>query len=141
MMKTRKGCAVTPIGLTMLLVSVAAGCGGGGAKLTQLQQVRSGPLDVALLSPHDALRHGRDEFVIEFRSADGKLVDVGDVRATASMPMSGMPMLGSINVRRTDAPGRYRVESDLSMAGTWRIGAEWEGPAGKGTATFSGAVQ
>ena len=63
----------------LLVVAAVTGCGGGSAKLTELQRVRSGTIDVVVLSPRDALRHGKDDFVLEFRSADGSLVDVGDV--------------------------------------------------------------
>jgi hypothetical protein len=130
---------VAVIGL--LLVATGAGCSRGSAKLTELQRVRSGTIDVVVLSPRDTLRHGKDDFVIEFKSADGSLVDVGDVRASASMSMSGTPMLGSINVGRTDGPGRYRAEGDLPMAGTWRLNIQWDGPQGKGSVGFSGSVQ
>lgn len=119
---------------------IAAACG-GAARLDELQKVRSGTLDVVLLSPHAALRHGKDEFVLEFRTSDGTLVDVGDVKATASMPMPGMPMFGSIAVRKTDVAGRYRADAEFSMAGTWRLAIEWDGPNGKGAVAFSGSVQ
>jgi hypothetical protein len=131
--------AVALIGLVM--AAAAAACGGGSARLTELQRVRSGTIDVVVLSPRDALRHGKDDFVLEFKAADGALVDVGDVRATATMPMSGTPMFGSISVQRTDVPGRYRAEGDFSMAGTWRLNVEWDGPKGKGSVAFSGSVQ
>jgi len=66
---------------------------------------------------------------------------VGVVKASASMSMSGVPMLGSVAVERTEVPGRYRADGDFSMAGTWRVAIEWEGPAGKGSVSFSGTVQ
>jgi hypothetical protein len=95
-----------------------------------------------VLSTHDALRHGKDAFVIEFRSAaDGRLVDVGDVRASATMPMPGMPMFGSIDVKRTDVAGRYAADGQFDMAGTWRMTVQWQGAAGQGSVTFSGTVQ
>ncbi len=130
-----------PCGVIAVLISIVAACGGGDRALTELQKVRSGTLDVVLLSPHGALRHGKDDFVFEFRSADGTLIDVGGVRATASMPMSGMPMFGSIDVQRTDMPGRYRADGDLSMAGTWRLTIEWNGQAGQGSVSLPGTVQ
>jgi hypothetical protein len=99
-------------------------------------------VDVVLLSPTGAVRHGKDSFVVEFRSAsDGALIDVGAVKAGATMPMGGTPMLGSIDIKKSDVPGRYEATSDLSMAGTWRINLEWNGPAGRGTLAFSGSVQ
>jgi hypothetical protein len=128
-------------GLLVVLACAGAGCGGGTGKLTELQRVRSGALDVVVLSTHEALQHPKDDFIVEFRSAGGTLVDVGDVRATATMPMAGVPMMGGITIRRTDVPGRYRALGEFSMAGTWRMGIEFDGPAGKGSVTFAGAVQ
>src|SRR5207249_902548 len=113
---------------------LSAACG-GRVQMTELQRVKSGRLDVVLLSPHDALRHGKDAFIIEFRS-NGTLVDVGTVRATANMPMGGMPMFGTIDVQRTDTPGRYAASGQFDMAGTWRTTVEWDGPAGHGSVMF-----
>lgn len=129
-------------GLAIMMVTVTAGCGDArdATTMTELQRVKSGTLDVALLSPHDALRHGKDAFMIEFKT-NGNLVDVGSVRASANMPMPGMAMFGNIEVHRTDTPGRYTANGEFEMAGTWRMALEWEGPAGKGSVTFSGTVQ
>jgi hypothetical protein len=126
-------------GLIAMTVAGTAGC--GGATLTELQRVKSGTTEVVLLSPRDALRHGKDDFMIEFRNSSGGLVDVGAVRASANMPMAGTPMLASVDIRRTDTPGRYAATSDFSMAGTWRLGIEWDGPAGRGSVSFAGSVQ
>jgi hypothetical protein len=110
--------------------------------MTEVQRVRSGAIDVVVLSPHDALRHGQDTFIIEFQSASGgSRIDVGDVRASANMPMPGMPMFGRIDVQRTDVPGRFMANGSFEMAGTWRMKIEWDGPAGQGSVTFSGTVQ
>lgn len=126
--------------LGLAVMTLAAACGGPGP-LKELQTIKSGSIDVVILSARDVLKHGKDDFAIEFRSAGGVLVDVGNVRATASMSMSGTPMFGSVSVQRTDVPGRYRAEADFSMAGTWRLTVEWDGPAGKGSVAFSGSVQ
>jgi hypothetical protein len=111
--------------------------------LKELQRVRSGSVDVVLLSPNEALRQGRDAIFVEFRSAaDGHLIDVGEVQATATMPMAGMaPMSGAIDVTPTDSAGRYAVATNLSMAGDWRIGVEWNGPAGRGSVLLSASAQ
>ena len=122
----------------------AAACGraNDAATLMELQRVKSGALDVALLSPRDALRHGKDTFIIEFRSTSGaSLVDVGNVRGSATMPMPGVPMMGGIDVKRTEVAGRYAADSNFEMAGTWRVTLQWEGPAGQGSVTFPGTVQ
>lgn len=131
--------------LVVLSVAFAAvGCGGGGGRaLTELERVRAGNLDVVLLSADGALSHGKDALTLEFRAAgDGALVDVGTVTISATMPMAGMaPMMGGLRVRPGDTAGRYAVESDLSMAGTWRLGIAWEGPDTKGTAAVVATVQ
>lgn len=124
----------------MWVIAVAAiGC--SRANVTELQRAKSGTVDVVLLSPRDGLRHGKDTFIIEFRSASGNLVDAGTVRGSASMSMSGTPMLGSIDVARTEVAGRYAATGEFSMAGTWRMTVQWDGPAGHGSVTFPGSVQ
>ena len=132
----------------VMLVAAAcmamAACGrtNDAARLTELQRLRSGMFDVVLLSPRDGLRHGKDTFVIEFRATpDGKLVDVGEVHGSATMPMPGMPMFGSIDVKRTDVVGRYAANGQFDMAGTWRMTIQWEGSAGQGSVTFAGTVR
>jgi hypothetical protein len=98
-------------------------------------------LDVIVLSPNATLKQ-KDSVTIEFRStANGNLVDVGEVKGSASMSMSGTPMLGSVDVTRGDQPGRYIAEMQLGMAGTWRLSLEWKGPAGQGSTSFSSSVQ
>jgi hypothetical protein len=122
----------------------SAACANSGEEtLTELQRQREGAVDVVLMSAHDGLRRGGDTFWVEFRSvSSGTLVDVGTVRGSANMPMAGMPMMpGMIDVARTDVAGRYRAMGDLSMAGTWRLTIDWEGPAGRGSVTFPASVQ
>lgn len=127
-----------PAMLTLMLVACNAGT---GTKLSEIQRVRSGMLDVVVLSPHEALKQ-KDSVTIEFRStSNGNLVDVGDVKGSASMSMSGTPMLGSVDIKRGDQPGRYTADMQLDMAGTWRLSLEWKGPAGQGSTSFSSSVQ
>jgi hypothetical protein len=113
----------------------------GDAQLTELQRVKSGQLDIVVLSSHDAIKHGQDAFVVEFRSSQGALVDVGNVTGSATMPMPGMPMFGSLDVKKTATPGRYTVDAKFDMAGTWRTTLQWQGASGAGSVTFSGSVQ
>jgi len=136
---TRRSVATIRV-LALLICAVQLGCGGSPAGLVELQRLKSGGLDIVLLSPRGALHHGKDTFTIEFRS-DGNLVDVGSVRATASMPMPGNAMFGSIDVEKTGVAGRYTANGQLDMAGTWRMTLQWDGALGKGSVTFSGAVQ
>jgi hypothetical protein len=127
-------CTALAIGLAV------SGCGSApdAGPLKQLQKVRSGDVDVMLLSETGTLAQGKNSFVLEFRSPDGSLRDVGTVRATATMPMAGMaPMFGTLDLRPSDAPGRYLVTGEFGMTGTWQIKVEWQG----GSATLSGAVR
>jgi hypothetical protein len=124
------------LGVLMLTIS----CGGGSERLTELERVKAGALQVLLLSDHEALKHGKDSFVLEFRTGPGgALVDVGAVKATANMPMPGMPMFAAIDVSaRTwpDATRRWRILDGWAMAAA--VG--WDGPAGRWSINFSGSV-
>ena len=130
--------------LAVLLVAVTlTTCSGSSqtAQLKELQRVKTGPLDIVLLASGDALKQGRGNFVLEFRDTGGNLVDVGAVMVGASMPMAGMaPMFGDCMVTPSAAKGRYEVESNLGMAGTWRLEIAWNGPAGKGSTVVRGSV-
>jgi hypothetical protein len=132
--------------LAVLVLLASAGCGpsnDGSEHATEVGKVRSGNLDVVLLARDAALSKGKETATIEFRTAaDGSLVAVGTVKASATMAMAGMsPMLGTVDVQPMTTPGRYLVTSELGMAGDWRLTVEWNGPAGQGSATFSPAVQ
>ena len=90
-----------------------------------------------------AFRQGRSEFTLEFRTAEGRLVDVGRVSATAAMSMPGMVMSGAFQVEPDSPPGRYHGVAEFGMAGTWQMSLDWQGagnvPAGK--VSFEGAVR
>jgi hypothetical protein len=125
---------------SLVVLAVSSACR-SGETLTEVQRIRAEALDVILLSPNGALRHGKDRFVIEFRSAaHGNLVDVGEVRGNATMPMGGTPMLGTVDVKRSDVAGRYLADAQLEMAGTWRTTVTWQGAAGSGSVTFSASA-
>jgi len=126
---------------TLAILFVAA-CGGDQtAQLKEVQRVKAGSMEVVLLAPGDSLKKGKGNFALEFRNADGELVDVGTVMVGASMPMAGMaPMFGECLVTPSPTKGRYEVVSDLGMAGTWRLQIAWDGPAGKGSASLPGSV-
>ena len=129
-------------GFAFMLLLV--GCAGGqDAAAKQVQRVQAGTLDVVVLSTSDTLKVGRDSFVLEFHSReDQRLLDIGTLKVNATMTMAGMPpMIGNTMVTRSPTAGRYDVATELAMAGAWRLGLEWEGPAGKGSTTLQGNVQ
>jgi len=126
-----------------LAILLVAACGGDDqtAQLKEVQRVKAGSMEVVLLAPGDSLKKGKGNFALEFRNADGDLVDVGSVMVGASMPMPGMaPMFGECLVTPSPTKGRYEVVSELGMAGTWRLQIAWNGPAGKGSASLPGSV-
>ena len=136
-MKVATFCVVTALALA------GASCRGNssGSDQIELQRVHSGDLDIVLLSSDGALTHGKDAFTLEFRRGD-TLVDVGTVKAGAAMVMAGMPpMLGSVFLERGDVPGRYKAETDLGMSGGWQLKLDWDGPAGRGSATMQATAE
>ncbi len=106
-----------------------------------VQQIRSGELTIVLLSPTGSLHLGRNSYAIEFRGANGSLVDVGEVHTSANMAMPGMVMSGGAEVSRTTVPGRYQATAEFGMAGAWKMAVEWDGPAGRGSMDFEGIVR
>ena len=126
--------------LTLLIAASSCTQRGPESDLLEIARVQSSGLDVVLLSNDGTLSNGKDALTIEFRRVDN-LVDVGTVKAAATMPMAGLPaMQGSIFLNKGDVPGRYTAETDLSMSGGWKLGIEWDGPAGKGSASFDATV-
>jgi hypothetical protein len=126
------------------LLTLALGCGSTRQDpTTEVQRAKAGALDVVLLADRDALAQGKGTSLLEFRgTSDQRLVDVGQVKVSATMPMAGMaPMIAAITARPSGVPGRYTLETDFGMAGSWRIGVEWNGPAGQGSATLPSQVQ
>ncbi len=107
----------------------------------EIQTVRAGELSVTLTSG-DGILSRSGPFGVEFRSAaTGELVDVGVVRAAASMAMPGMAMTGGVEVEPTREAGRYRARGSYGMSGGWQMTLEWEGPAGRGSVSFEVNVQ
>jgi hypothetical protein len=116
--------------------------GGADVSVGQLvQRLNAGTLQIALLSPTGALHQGRNAFTIEFRSPDGRLVDVGAVHASGNMAMPGMVMSSGLEVQRASTLGRYEASAEFGMAGAWHMRIDWNGPAGNGSVNFEGAVQ
>jgi Cu(I)/Ag(I) efflux system membrane protein CusA/SilA len=140
--------AVAALGAALLVLAVIAAwtlanrAGDGPAPSGVVQTIRSGDLEIVLRSATGALRQGRNTFTIEFRQpASGPLVDVGTVRASATMTMPGMVMSGGLQVRAGDETGRYVATGEFGMAGAWQMVIDWHGPAGQGSVNFQGSVQ
>jgi hypothetical protein len=110
--------------------------------MKEMQRAKAGNLELVLLGTSDALPQGKGFAILEFHDASGSLVDVGTVKVNATMPMAGMaPMISGSEVKPTPAPGRYELATDFSMAGSWQLTVEWDGPKGHGTARMPGTVR
>lgn len=128
-----------------MIAFLCANCGTATStetKLIELQRVKSGELEVALLAPTDALKQTRNYCTLEFRTGtDRHLVDVGKVRIRTTMTMEGEPMDGVVTDVKGVVTGRYEVQMVMAMTGTWRIDVDWDGAAGQGSATFDAVVR
>ena len=96
-----------------------------------------GGLTITLLHPHGQLRAAANEAFIEFRNASGELVDAGEVKLNLGMNMTGMVMHSGATVKRTDTPGRYRVEITPDMGGDWTASLSFDGPQGHSETSFT----
>jgi hypothetical protein len=57
------------------------------------------------------------------------------------MAMPGMVMSSGLRIQPTTTVGRYEATAEFGMAGAWHMTIDWDGPAGKGSVNFEGAVQ
>jgi hypothetical protein len=117
---------VTKFWVSIGLLTLLYGCSGSG-ELKTVHTQQAGEYTVAVLSETGSIKNGSSDFVLEFRkTADNQLVDVGSVEVSPVMDMPGMgPMLGSTTITPGDAPGRYAVKSNLSMAGVWKFNVKF----------------
>src|SRR5262249_38572005 len=95
---------------------------------------------VSLTAANGRLVSGRNDFVIEFRDSHGNLADVGTVRFALDMNMPGMVMHDAASVKAAGNAGQYRASIKPGMAGDWTAKLEYDGPQGKGEASFPIAV-
>ncbi len=132
--------ALSLIGLAIL----AAAC---GSKTTDTGKViKSAPtgnnLTVALATVDGVLRHGNTEFTLTFTDSSGKPVDVGAVALTFHMPQMGSmaAMNDAATFTTTDTPGVYRGKA-IEMAAEWQAQITYDGPKGRGQASFPVTAQ
>jgi hypothetical protein len=131
--------------LLAVLLFVAA-CGTKTSSVETGKVIKSGPignLTVTLSSASGQLKHGGDEFFITFKDSSGKSVDVGAAALTFHMPQMGSmaQMTDHAALTTTDTPGVYGAKAEIPMAGEWQAQVSFEGPAGKGQASFSVTAQ
>ena len=132
------------ISITGVLI-LAAAC---GSKTTDTGKViKSAPagnnLTVALATNDGVLKHGNTEFTLTFTDSSGKPVDVGAVALTFHMPQMGTmaEMNDAATFTTTETPGAYRGKAAIEVAGEWQVKITYEGPKGRGQASFPVTAQ
>jgi hypothetical protein len=131
--------------LLAVVVLIASACGsktGNDAGVQTgkvIKAVPVGNLTATLSNESGALKHGNQELMLSFTDASGKPVDVGAVSLSFHMPQMGSmaAMTDSVTFTTTNTPGVYRGKANIEVAGEWQGQLAYEGPAGKGKATFS----
>ena len=100
-------------------------------------------LSVALATSDGVLRHGNSEFMLTFSDSSGKPVDVGAVALTFHMPQMGTmaEMNDTATFTTTETPGVYRGKANIEVAGEWQVRITYDGPKGRGQATFPVTAQ
>lgn len=132
------------LSLTALAVLVAA-C---SSKTTDTGKViKSAPagnnLTVTLAIADGVLKHGNTEFTLTFTDSSAKPVDVGAVALTFHMPQMGTmaEMNDAATFTTTDTPGVYRGKADIEVGGEWQVKVTYDGPKGRGQASFPVTAQ
>jgi hypothetical protein len=115
---------------------------GWSADLKPIHTQKSKDAVIKLLTSTGQWTQGKNAFVLEFTSADGKPIDAGKVGLSTSMAMPGMaPMIAGATLAPDAAPGRYRGTIDFPDRGARQVTVTWDGPGGKGSAKFSVPVR
>jgi len=131
------------LGTLALALSLGACQSTPGSATKEIQTYRGQDMVVALLNEKGELAMGQNRFIIAFRSAaTNQPVDAGTVTVGSSMSMPGMtPMTASLEIEPTGTTGQYVLKGGFGMSGSWKFDVSWDGPAGRGTATFHASVR
>jgi len=124
-------------GLTMVGALAAT-----AADMKPIYTQKTKDVTVTLQSESGQWKEGKNEFVLEFTSAQDKQpVDVGKVSLNTSMAMPGMaPMVTGASLT-SEGPGRYRGAINFADRGARQVTVTWDGPAGQGSTKFSVSVR
>ena len=128
------------------LAVLLAACGSkeGSAEGKVIKSVPAGNnLTVSLSTSDGLLKRANTEFTLTFADASGKTVDVGAVALIFHMPQMGTmaEMNDAASFTTTETPGVYRGKANVQMGGEWQVRITYEGPQGRGQASFPVTVQ
>lgn len=137
---------ISALALGLITLSILAiAC--GSMKTDTGKVIKSAPagnnLTVSLATSDGVLKHGDTEFTLTFADSSGKPVDVGAVALNYHMPQMGtmQAMNDSSTFTTTETPGIYRGKANLGMAGEWQAQITYDGPKGRGQASFPVTAQ
>lgn len=106
--------------LIAFLVFLLPSCRENLSSLMLIQEQSTGNFKISVLSYDGTIKEGSGSFTVEFRNlSDSELVKVIDVNCQAQMQMRGNPMIGETTISLTDIPGRYKVQYNFAMIGSW----------------------
>ena len=108
-----------------------------------IKSVSAGNNLTVSLASDSVLKRANTEFTLTFTDASGKPVDVGAVALTFHMPQMGTmaEMNDAASFTTTETPGVYRGRANVQMGGEWQVRITYEGPQGRGQASFPVPVQ
>ena|SRR5688572_2882158 len=136
------------IAIALSLIGLAVFVAACGSKTTDSGKViksasAGNNLTVAVATSDGVLKHGNTDFTLTFTDSSGKPVDVGAVALTFHMPQMGsMPaMNNAATFTTTDTLGVYRGKANIEMAGEWQAQITYDGPKGRGKASFPVTAQ
>ena len=129
------------IAISLVVLTVfAPACGSNDAAGSKVIKSASAGnnLTVSLATSDGVLKKGDTEFTLTFKDSSGKPVDVGAVALTFHMPQMGTmaEMNAPSTFTTTETPGVYRGRANIEMTGEWQAKITYEGPAGRGQASF-----
>jgi hypothetical protein len=133
------------LAISLIVIAVAAlcvDCGSARQETALGKVIKSTPagngLTVSLATSAEVLKHGNSEFTLTFEDSSGKPVDVGAVALTFHMPQMGTmaEMNNAASFTTTATPGIYNGKAQIEVAGEWLVRITYEGPKGRGQASF-----
>lgn len=125
-----------------VLAAVFVACGSSSQNVATGKVIKSASagngLTVSLATSDGVLKHGNSEFTLTFADTSGKPVDVGAVALTFHMPQMGTmaEMNDAATFVTTATPGVYSGKAQIEIAGEWQAKISYEGPKGRGQASF-----
>ena len=96
-------------------------------------------LTMTLSSPTGTLKNGEQDVTVSITDASGKFVDLGAMSLNFHMDRMGTmaEMNDGVTFTTTSTPGICEGKVKLESIGEWQGQFAYEGPAGKGKATFT----